>query len=328
MRIDVHAHLYPPSYLDMLERFGSSAGVGFVRELGGGSAPGEMSGRLAMMDRASIDLQILSVSSSVPYFANPQQSIDAARCANDAYADIIHRYPGRFAAFAVTPLPHVEAAIAELDRTLSEPGFAGVTTTTEVLGTSIADSRFDQFYAELDSRRAVLFVHPSGSGIHSPAIERERLTWSIGAPFEDLLCLVQLARAKIPQRVPHLRIISAHLGGCASFLMDRLAHHDVVPASRGPQESTLSADDARWFFYDTVNGHPAALKCASDTTGVAGLLMGTDIPYNRGAGHQRMVEYIGQSGLDPKDVAAIYGGNAIRLFGSRLPGYTAQSVPA
>jgi len=47
--------------------------------------------------------------------------------------------------------------------------------------------------------------------------------------------------------------------------------------------------------------------------------------YNRGASHQRMVDYVGQAGLDPRDVAAIYGGNAMRVFGTRLTGRAARA---
>jgi microsomal dipeptidase-like Zn-dependent dipeptidase len=46
--------------------------------------------------------------------------------------------------------------------------------------------------------------------------------------------------------------------------------------------------------------------------------MGTDIPFNRGDGHQLMVDHIAAAGLSAADVAAIYGGNALRIFGNRL----------
>jgi predicted TIM-barrel fold metal-dependent hydrolase len=46
--------------------------------------------------------------------------------------------------------------------------------------------------------------------------------------------------------------------------------------------------------------------------------MGTDIPFNRGDSHQKMAEYVAKAELSTEDFAAIYGGNALRLFGSRL----------
>ncbi len=319
MRIDVHAHLYPAEYLRMLERFGGRPAEAFMRDLRGGSTPPEMAERLTLMDADGVDLQVLSVSSSAPNLVNREQAADAARCANDAFAEAIARYPGRFAGFAALPLPDVDAAIAELGRALDELGFVGATTTTEVLGVSIADHHFDPLFAELDRRQAVLFVHPAGTGLHAPAIERARFTWSIGAPFEDMLCLLQLAQAQVPARFPHVKIISAHLGGCASFLTERLGHHNVLPASRGAQPPALSTPDAAWFFYDTVNGHPPAVKCAADSVGSECLLFGTDFPYNRGANHRQMITSIAQAGLAADAVDAIGGGNARCLFGSRMP---------
>ena len=51
----------------------------------------------------------------------------AARLANDRYADLCAEYPARFAAFGTVPLPHVDAALAELARCLDELGVLGIT---------------------------------------------------------------------------------------------------------------------------------------------------------------------------------------------------------
>jgi hypothetical protein len=67
---------------------------------------------------------------------------------------------------------------------LDKLGMVGVATTTEVSGKPLSDAASDRFFAKLDRRQAVLFVHPSGSGVHSTTIAD--FTWSIGAPFEFL----------------------------------------------------------------------------------------------------------------------------------------------
>jgi 6-methylsalicylate decarboxylase len=318
MRIDVHAHLFPDEYLKLLGRLGGAAGPGFISQLRGGGTEDEVRERLATMDRAQVDREILSVSFSVPATTDEGKAVQAARCVNDAYAQLTRRYPTRFSAFATVPLPFIDAAIAEANRALDELHMVGVATTTEILGRPLADPSFERFFAELNRRSAVLFVHPSGSGVHAPPIDEGNFTWSIGAPFEDALCLLQLVKAGIPDRFSRLKVISAHLGGCTPFLMERLSHHDVLPASFGPQRPSLTEGQAKWFYYDTVNGHPPALRCARDTVGADRLLLGTDIPFNRGDAHQKQVEVVQQSGLPPKEVSAIYGENALRLFGARL----------
>src|ERR1700674_4801435 len=113
------------------------------------------------------------------------------------HRDIVREYPKRFAAFPCTPLPHVQASIEEIRRALDDLGMVGVTAGTTVLGKSIADPDFVEFWVELNRRKAVLFIHPIGAGAPSEAIEASRLTWPIGAPLEDTICMVQFMQAEI-----------------------------------------------------------------------------------------------------------------------------------
>ena len=53
-------------------------------------------------------MQVLSQPAG-PYFDNVEQATEGARLINDGYAALVRRYPDRFAAYAVLPLPHVEA---------------------------------------------------------------------------------------------------------------------------------------------------------------------------------------------------------------------------
>jgi predicted TIM-barrel fold metal-dependent hydrolase len=114
VRIDVHAHYFPLEYLDRLDRYGGSHVTGLIRKMQLDAA--DFSGlqdHLRNMDRSKVDLQVLSVSGQLPYFAKESEALDAARLANDIYARIVREYPKRFAAFACTPLPHVQASIEE-----------------------------------------------------------------------------------------------------------------------------------------------------------------------------------------------------------------------
>ena len=68
-------------------------------------------------------------------------------------------------------------------------------------------------------------------------------------------------------------------------------------------------------WYDTVNAHPAALRCACETFGADRILLGTDLPYLAGDRFERSVSYIGDAGLSEAEKQAIYGGNAQALLG-------------
>jgi predicted TIM-barrel fold metal-dependent hydrolase len=72
------------------------------------------------------------------------------------------------------------------------------------------------------------------------------------------------------------------------------------------------------FWYDSVNGNAAALRCSCDTFGVDRIVFGTDYPFWSGAAHQHASEYLDGAGLSTADVLAISEGNARALFGDAL----------
>jgi len=303
VRIDVHAHYFPVEYLDRLDRYAGANATQFFRkaELASEGFSG-IEAHLGNMELAKVDLQVLSVSGQLPYFTNENDAVDAAKLANDIYARIVSEYPKRFAAFACTPLPHVQASIDEMRRTLDQLGMVGVTAGTAVLGKSIADRAFDGFFAELNRRKAVLFIHPIGGSAGSPLIESTKLTWPIGAPLEDTICMLQFMQANIPSRFPDVKIILPHLGGFAPFLtarLDQLQDH-FLPASALPPSV-----QAKYFWYDTVNAYPLALRCTQETVGTDHLLFGTDYPFWRDDAFKLCADYVAAAGLPKGDVDRI-----------------------
>jgi aminocarboxymuconate-semialdehyde decarboxylase len=313
VRIDIHAHYFPSEYLDRLDRYGASHVTGLIRKMKLGSA--DFSGledHFRNMDRSKVDMQILSVSGQLPYFAKESDAVDAARLGNDIHARVVREYPKRFAAFACTPLPHVQASIAETRRALDELGMVGVTAGTVVLGKSIADPAFDGFFAELNRRKAVLFIHPIGGSLGSQLIESTKLVWPVGAPLEDTVCLLQFMQANFPSRFPDIKIILPHLGGFAPFLAARL---DQLQDHFLPDSAIAPSVQAKYFWYDTVNGNPASLRCTRETLGADHLLFGTDYPFWRGDAFKLCVDYVGEAGLPTSEVDHILGGNCQRLLG-------------
>ncbi|MEP9386780.1 amidohydrolase family protein [Mesorhizobium sp. KR9-304] len=315
MKIDVHAHLYPVAYLDLLDGFGGTGvGTTIARGLHADQTPDDLDRRLAMMNKAGVDVQVLSVSPQDPYFSSLDKSVEAARLANGILAGLVTLGRGRFAAFASLPLPHIDAAIAETERCLDELGMIGVTVSTTILGKPLADSQFDGLFSELDRREAVVFIHPSGVSLASSIVTNAHLDGPIGSPFEDTVCALQLIQARVPERFPGIKFISSHLGGCLPFLMKRI---DVQARVFMPGPALPSAE-AKRFWYDTVNAHPAALRCACETFGADRLLLGTDTPYWQDNLYQLAVDYIRQSGLSAQDAERIYHENAMALFGAKL----------
>jgi predicted TIM-barrel fold metal-dependent hydrolase len=312
MRIDVHAHYYPHRYLDALARC-EAPGLDMLRGLQSGDTQRDLDERLGVMDAAGVGMQILSAGAQGPYFGKTADAIDAARLANDTYAELVQRYTRRFSLFAATPLPHIDAALREMERALDQLEATGVNVPTSVQGKPIVESVFEPFFEELDGRQTILFIHPAGAGACSPHIQDYGFTWAIGAPIEDTVVALQLIVKQIPLRYPRIKIIIPHLGGALPMLLGRLDHMKPLFAAGLAEVPSITA---RRFWYDTVaHNSVAALRCACETLGIDRLILGSDYPYQRGDYYRGCVTYIQKAGMTAEHANQILEGNATALLG-------------
>src|SRR5580700_9008450 len=114
MRIDVHAHYWTQDYLDLLVDLGK-ADAGAGRGIGGGGGA-ELEARLRLMDRAGVEMQVLSACPQSPYGEDADQAARAAGFVNDQYAGLAQRRKDRFRGFAALPMPHLDESLAEMRR--------------------------------------------------------------------------------------------------------------------------------------------------------------------------------------------------------------------
>jgi predicted TIM-barrel fold metal-dependent hydrolase len=312
MRIDVHAHYFPAPLFERFVRMGGDASYISPAMLGGGAA-GEIAARLANMDNVGVEMQVLSVSSMYPYHERESDAVDAAREANDLYAELVARYPARFKAFAVAPLPHVDAALKELERAMDTLGMVGVTVGTSVMNRSTVEEAFEPFYAELNRRGAVIFVHPVGLGVCSPLIRDYGLSWSIGAPFEDTAFVTHVIKRRILERYSMLKIIVPHFGGALPLVLDRIERTMRIFAPDNKESATATV---KRMWYDTqVAARPEILRYAHAVLGAERLVFGSDFPLNRDDAYLRAANYIREAGLPAGDAEKILDHNAARLLG-------------
>lgn len=312
MRIDTHAHVYPSDYLEFLDACGVTT-ISNHRGLGADDSDKELEARFALMERAGVDRQVLSASPLTGALPDPGQAARASAMINDRYVGLVDRHPDRFLAFAALPLPHVDAALAELDRVFDAPGVVGVALTTTAVGRALTDPALAPVWQELDRRNAVVYVHPAGNGADSPHITDHHLTWMVGAPVEDTIAAAQLITRGFVTRYAHVRILNSHLGGALPMLLERwdnLAHWEAPDAPLAPSQA------ARRMWYDTVaHGSQAALHAAIKAVGADRLVLGSDFPYQGGEHYLDTVGYIERAGLDTEDTQDILGGNAEKLLG-------------
>ncbi len=311
MRIDIHAHLWTTDYLDLCQSYGN-VDTGTQRNKGAGMGQEEMDKRFAQMDDNGVEMQILDICPQAPNFENKEHAVNAARKANDLYAEAVSRWPKRFKAFAAVPLPHVDEALKELERALDQLKFVGATITTFIGNRSVADPAFAPFYEELNRRASVLYIHPSGNGLDSPFVVPFNLRWAIGAPMEDTVSIMHLIEAGIPQKYPKLKIVNSHLGGMIPMVFQRL---DNISKWEHPLPELPTITAKRMWYCSVGHGHPPALRAAVDSMGADRICLGTDFPYEAGVLFDHAIQYISHSDLKPGDAEKILDLNAAYVLG-------------
>ena len=122
------------------------------------------SARLDEMNAANIDVAVLSLTGpGIEEMVNPRAAIDASRQVNDLLAEHIKASRGRFEAFAAVPLQDIDAAIAELRRSVDKRGLKGVLVNgyvgsgTDGTGQYVDEPQCDPFWKALSELRVPLY---------------------------------------------------------------------------------------------------------------------------------------------------------------------------
>ncbi|MGH2844192.1 MAG: amidohydrolase family protein [Solirubrobacteraceae bacterium] len=309
-RIDVHHHIVPPGYRRAL------ADAGLVDPIPGVDYPDwSVEQTLAMMDRRGIATAIVSITEPGITFGGPERARELARAVNEFMAALMHEHPGRFGAFAVLPLPDLDASVAELRHALDVLGLDGVGLMTHYQGIYLGDPTFEPLMAELAMRTTPTFVHPSAP----PARDQP----SFGLPpslyeftFDTTRMVANLLYGGTLERYPGLALILSHAGGTLPMLAHRLTYGPTIGAHLAARAPRDLIGTLRRLRYDTAMSASApALAALTALVEPSQILFGTDFPFMP---ESTTVETIGGlasfAGFGESDRDAIDRGNALGLF--------------
>ena len=90
--------------------------------------------RIAAMDEAGIDVQVLSLTSPGVEQLEAADAIAVARETNDCLFEAVKRHPERFAGFATLPTAAPDKAADELERTIRHYSFKGANINGHIRG--------------------------------------------------------------------------------------------------------------------------------------------------------------------------------------------------
>lgn len=306
--VDVHHHIIPEFYVEELRN------IGFATTLPGVDKPQwQIEASLSMMNRQGIRAAIVNVWPGVPAVDAPTAARFARRV-NEFLADLVAAHPGRLGAFAVLPLPHLDAALDELAYSVDVLGLDGVGLVTNYGGLYVADPSLDTLHAEAARRGTPLFVHPTAPPVDQPTFGLPVSLCEF--PFETVRLTAQLLYNRTLDRHPGLRVILSHGGGGVAYYAARLACGPLIRADLAERLPADTIGYLRRLYSDTAMiGDPHAFTSVRSFATADRILVGSDFPFMPESFSAQGGRYIvDHGGFSTEELERIELGNAMDLF--------------
>ncbi len=322
--IDVHTHMLTREYLEFLTTHGgptyefkpTRAGQESIWMHG---APfmtlmpemWDYEARIRDMDKAGVDLAIVSLTCPNAFFGDQATSVRAATMVNESMAEQQRLRPDRIGWFTSLPWQFADLAVLELERTLKQ-GAAGVMVIANIDGQNLTDPDFAPVWQAIDDKALPVLVHPTAPlGTADMSLDEYGLVPPIGFMIDTTLAIARMILDGFFDRYPNLKIIASHGGGTLPYLAGRLDRcHEKIPACSDVIKEKPSTYLGR-IYYDSVVYAADALDLCLKVAGSSNVLYGSDYPHNIGD----MKGCLARVNALPSAVAAkVRDGNARRIF--------------
>ena len=322
--IDVHTHMLTEEYLGFLDKHGGPKyelkptpagqdsiymhGVPFMTLM---AEMWDYDARIRDMDKAGVDLAVVSLTCPNAFFGDESISIRAAQMVNDSMAEQQRARPDRIAWLASVPWQYPDAALIELERAITA-GAIGVMVIANIDGENLTDPAFAPVWQAIDDRSLPVLVHPTAPlGTPDMSLDEYGLVPPIGFMIDTTLAVSRMILSGFFDRYPNLKIIASHGGATLPYLAGRLDRcHEMIPACSDAIKEKPSTYLEK-IYYDSVVYSQEALQLCVDVAGAGNVLYGSDYPHNIGdmSGCLSRV-----NALAPDVAAGIRDGNAKRIF--------------
>ena len=117
--------------------------------------------RLADMDAAGIDRQIVSLTCPGTQILGRDLAIAMATLANDQLAEACQKYPDRFTGLTAIAPQDPASAAAEIERGASRLGFKGVIINSHTQGEYLDDPKFWPIFEAAQALDTPIYLHPN-----------------------------------------------------------------------------------------------------------------------------------------------------------------------
>jgi predicted TIM-barrel fold metal-dependent hydrolase len=277
-------------------------------------------GRLLTMNKAGVDIQVLSGVSHIVQELPPERSIDVSRTLNDRMATTIETHPDRFKAFATLPMSDPGAAVAELSRAVEELGLLGPMIYGQTHGVFLDDTSVQPVLAHAEKLGVPIYLHPAAPppavreayfGGLEPAVAAALAGAGWGWHAECGMHVLRMIVGGVFERFPELQLIVGHMGEGLPFSLTR-SDEMLSPVITG-HELTVAQTVSR-NVHITTSGYTttAPLLCALMVIGADRILFSVDHPFSDS---EHATEFLRSAPISPDDRRKIAHGNAERMFG-------------
>jgi len=277
--------------------------------------------RIADMDAAGIDVQVLLLSSPGVQQLDATEAVELARDINDTLADAVGRYPSRFTGFAAVPTASPDTAADELERMVREHGFKGAVISGHTQSRYLDDEFFWPILERAEALQVPIYLHPTlppqpvietyYTGNFSAQVTNRLAMAGWGWHIETAIHIIRLILSGAFDRYPRLQFIIGHLGEALPFMLPRLNRNLSMELTklRRPMGAYLREN-----IHYTISGFnfmTAFLDLLLEV-GVERIMFSADYP------HGSMKDahaFLNQLPMSPADRERIAHGNAEVLMG-------------
>jgi predicted TIM-barrel fold metal-dependent hydrolase len=275
--------------------------------------------RLAEMDAAGIDMQVVSLQYPGTEQCAEDEATAVANEANDFLAAAVKKHPTRFAGLAALPTAAPQKAAAELERRVRQQGFKGAIVNGHNRGRYLDDTFYWPILECADALNVPIYLHPTRPP--QAVIEASyggfapQVSWMFSGPgwgwhIETAVHVVRMILGGVFDRFPKLQIVVGHLGEGLPFMLPRLDRN------MAPELTKLKrrlADYLRQNVHYTFAGFnfPATFLDLLLEVGVERIMFSVDYPYGSMAKAREFLENLPVSAADR---ARIAHSNAEKLF--------------
>jgi predicted TIM-barrel fold metal-dependent hydrolase len=275
-------------------------------------------GRIAEMDAAGIDMQVLSLSAPGIEQLEAADAAALARDTNDALAEAMARHPKRLSGFAALPIALPDQAVKELQHRFSGQAFAGAIINGHHRGRYLDDKFFWPVLEAAEALGAPIYLHPArppkpvieaSFGGFAPLVTEMLAGPGFGWHIETAVHVLRMVLGGVFDRFPRLQIVIGHMGEGLPFFMQRV---DVMPVELTRLKRPVSAylRDNLHYTFAGFNFAPTFLDLLLEV-GVGRIMFSADYPYASMARARAFLEQIPVTAADRERIAH---GNAEALF--------------